>query len=367
MIRTVIHFLDSSAVGGAEQVAFAMMTGLDRRRWRPVLVHHDEPGLASFVERAEQMSVEHRVVPRMATVHDLGGMPAFLRTLRAYSPSVFHAHMTWPLSCKFGLLAAVIARVPAVVATAHTRLPIRAPLHKQPRLISRLLHRYLAVSEAVARQLRFDFGIEASKIEVVHNGIAVQSFARSRSPVLCDTNGVHRGPMVLTVARLDKGKGHTDLLDAARLVPAALFVLVGDGPERAALESKARRLGVAERVIFLGERPDVSSLLARADVFVLPSLSEGLPLAVLEAMAAEVPVVATAIPGVDEVITDGLTGLLASPNAPASLASAILRICANPEEGRALAAAAKERVQAEFSTDRMVNRVASVYEEVLAS
>ena len=368
MIRTVVHFIDSEAVGGAEQVAFEMMTGLDRRLWRPMLVHHDEPGLASFVERAAQMSVEHRVVPRMETVHDLGGMPLFWRTLRAESPSVFHAHVTWPLSCKYGLLAAAMARIPAVVATAHTRLPIRAPLRRQPKLISQLLDRYLAVSEAVARQLRDDFGINPSKIEVVHNGITTQSFARSRSAALRETlTGAHRGPVVLTVARLDRGKGHADLLDAARLVPEALFVFVGDGPERTSLESKARELEVANRVVFLGERQDVPDLLACADLFVLPSLSEGLPLSVLEAMAAEVPVVATAIPGVDEVITHGRTGLLASPNAPASLASAILRICAHPEEGRALASAAREHVRAKFSTERMVTRVASVYEEVLAS
>ena len=224
------------------------------------------------------------------------------------------------------------------------------------------------MSEAVASQLRDDFGISASKIEVVHNGITTQSFAHPRSAALRDTlTGGHRGPVVLTVARLDQGKGHADLLDAARLVPEALFVFVGDGPERASLESKARELGVADRIVFLGERQDVPALLACADLFVLPSLSEGLPLSVLEAMAADVPVIATAIPGVDEVITHGRTGLLATPNAPASLASAILLICTRPEEGRVLASAAREHVRAAFSTERMVARVASVYEEVLAS
>lgn len=368
MIRTVVHFIDSSAVGGAEQVAFEMMAGLDRRLWRPVLVHHEEPGLADFVERARQMSVEHRVVPRMGTVQDLGGMLSFWRTLRRDTPSVFHAHMTWPLSCKYGLLAAVMARIPAVVTTAHTRLPIRPPLRRQPKLISRLVDRYLAVSNAVASQLRDDFGIDASKIEVVHNGIASESFIASRPEALRETlTRGHHGPIVLTVARLDQGKGHGDLLDAARLVPDALFVLVGDGPERAALESKARELGVADRFVFLGERRDVPSLLACADVFVLPSLSEGLPLSVLEAMAAGVPVVATAIPGIDEIVTHGRTGLLVPSSTPTELARAILQLCARPEEGRALAAVAQANVKSRFSTERMVNRVASVYEEVLAS
>ena len=115
-------------------------------------------------------------------------------------------------------------------------------------------------------------------------------------------------PIVLTVARLDPQKGHRYLLAAATEVPEAVFALVGEGGERAALENQARTLGVAERVRFLGHRDDVPELLAACDLFVLPSLYEGLPLSVLEAMAAAKPVVATAIDGTTEAVVHEVTG-----------------------------------------------------------
>ena len=367
-IRTVIHFIDSRVVGGAERIALQTMTGLDRQDWRPVLFHHGEPGLATLVELAGQHAITNRVVPRMESVHDLAQMPHFWRTLRAEEPTVFHAHLTWPLSCKYGLLAAVLARIPAVVATAHTRLPIREPLRGQPKVVAHLVDRYLAVSDAVAGQLRNDFGIDASQVEVVRNGIDGRRFIVERSAALRTalTNG-RRGPVVLTVARLDDGKGHRDLLRAATLVPDALFALAGDGPLRTSLESDARMLGVSHRVLFLGERQDVPALLACADLFVLPSLSEGLPLSVLEAMAAGVPVVATAIAGIDEMITNGCTGLLVPPGDPAALAEAIHSVCRRPEHARSMARAARERVLNEFTRDDMVTHVTRIYGEVLAA
>ena len=347
-----------------------MMTAIDRRVWRPVLFHHGEPWLESVVERAAECAIPHRVVPRMETVHDLaGGMPSFWRALKAESPAVFHAHLTWPLSCKYGMLAAALARVPAIVATAHTRYPLVDRFPRQPRLISRLVDRYLAVSDAVAGQLRDDFGIDGSKVEVIHNGIDPQPLQVQRSPALRSMlTGGRGGPVVMTVARLDAGKGHGDLLRAATIVPDARFVFVGDGPLRHSLESEAQSLGLGDRVVFLGQRVDVPALLACADVFVLPSLAEGLPLSVLEAMAAGVPVVATAYAGVEELVTDGHTGVLAAPGAPESLAGAILRVLENPVLARTIAVTARQRLsEGPFSVDRMVSDLVRVYETVLAA
>ncbi|MEQ1911730.1 MAG: glycosyltransferase [Vicinamibacterales bacterium] len=369
MIKTVVHFMDTRAVGGAERIALQMMTALDRRAWRPVLFHHDEPWLTPFVELTATHDIEHRVVPRIETVHDLAKLPRFWNTIRTEAPAVFHAHMTWPLSCKYGMLAAVLARVPAVVATAHTRYPLDDPFSSQPRLISRLVDRYMAVSEAVAGQLRDDFGIDTSKVEVVHNGIDVDSLRVPRSQALRQSlTGGRAVPVVMTVARLDAGKGHVDLLHAAALTPNAVFVFVGDGPLRGALETEARTAGVAERVLFLGQRDDVAALLACADAFVLPSLAEGLPLSVLEAMAAGVPVVATAFAGVEEVVQDDRTGVLAEPGNPASLARAMRRVLDDAALARDLVAAASRRLQdGHFTVNRMATAVTRLYDTVLAA
>jgi glycosyltransferase involved in cell wall biosynthesis len=169
---------------------------------------------------------------------------------------------------------------------------------------------------------------------------------------------------VLTPARLHQQKGHAYLLTAAALVPDATFVLAGDGPLRAELEQRARELGVAGRCLFLGERADVPDLLAAADLFLLPSLWEGLPLSVLEAMAAGRPVVATAIGGTDEAVTDGVTGLLVPPRDPAAIAAAIARLRDDPGLAERLAAAGRARVEREFSSRATAERVMRIYDAV---
>jgi glycosyltransferase involved in cell wall biosynthesis len=167
---------------------------------------------------------------------------------------------------------------------------------------------------------------------------------------------------VLTVGRLDPQKGHRHLLVAATEVPDAVFVLAGEGTERQALEELADRLNVADRVRFLGDRSDVADLLAACDVFVLPSLYEGLPISLLEAMAAERPAIATAIGGVDEVVRDGDSGLLVPPAQPGELAAALRRLLADEQLRARLAAAGHSLVTSEFSAPDMVRRVVELYE-----
>jgi len=172
---------------------------------------------------------------------------------------------------------------------------------------------------------------------------------------------------VLTVARLDPQKGLHDLVAAAALVPEARVMVVGEGPERRALETRIAHLGLGDRVHLLGFRSDVPDLLAGSDLFVLPSLFEGLPLSILEAMAAGKPVVATAIGGNDEAVVDGATGLLVPPGDPRALADAIRALLRDPERRRRLGEAGRRRAEAEFSAPAMVRRVAAVYDELLAA
>jgi glycosyltransferase involved in cell wall biosynthesis len=178
---------------------------------------------------------------------------------------------------------------------------------------------------------------------------------------------VHGRPdyVVLTPARLHPQKGHTYLVSAAAATPGATFVFAGDGPLRGSLEAQAAELGVADRCLFLGERTDMPDLLAASDLVVLPSLYEGLPVSVLEAMAAERPVVATAIGGTDEAIVSEESGLLVPPRDPAALAVAIGRLQGDPALARRLASAGRARVEREFSADRTAREVMRIYDEVL--
>jgi glycosyltransferase involved in cell wall biosynthesis len=367
MARTVVQYIDTAVVGGAERALLILLGGLDRREWRPVLFHHGEAGLVPLIEEARRLGVASRALPRSAG--RVRRVRQFMRALREERPAVFHAHLSWPLACRSGLLAAAVARTPAIVATAHLFIHIasRRGIYLQ-RLISTCVDRYIAVSAEVARGLRENFGIADGQIEVVHNAIPIARFDRSAPQGLraALTRGAER-PIVLTPARLHPQKGHDVLLDAIRGVPEATFVLAGDGPLRGPLEARARALGIADRVVFLGERDDVPDLLAAADLFVLPSLWEGLPLSLLEAMAAEKPVIATAIGGTDEAVSDGRTGLLVPPSDPVALAEAIRRLLRDPDLARQLAHAGKARVQREFAEGPMVARISGIYEELLAA
>lgn len=369
MIRTVAYFTDSAAFGGAEQVLLTTIATLDRRRWRPVLLHYPEPGLAPLLEAAQRLEVTLRVVPRLEGKQAAVRMMPFVRELRAECPAVFHAHLTWPLACRFALLGAALARVPAIVATEHlfVEIPWRRSRFVQ-QLVCIGVDRYIAVSHAVARCLRRTLRFPAHKVQVIHNGILLDPFDRPANAAIRDALiGVTDRPIVLTPARLHEQKGHRYLLEAAALVPEALFVIAGDGPQRAALEAQARHLGLGQRVSFLGHRSDVPDLLLACDVVVLPSLFEGLPLTVLEGMAGGKPVIATAVGGTDEAVVPGQTGLLVPPADPVALAVAIQSVLSDPDLAMRLAMAGKARVQREFAAETMVHRVTQLYDELLSS
>jgi glycosyltransferase involved in cell wall biosynthesis len=359
----VVHYVDSDFFGGSEEAALHLIASLDRARWEPVLLHHPGAGVARLVEGASRLGVRTRAVPRPDRARRMAGLAGLRQALRTERPAIFHAHLSWPLACKYGVLAAWLARVPAVVATAQLYLEVGS--HAEQRLMTMALRRIIAVSNEVRARYARELRVPARKLAVVPNGIEVPPAVRRPDPAL-RAELVRGRPdyVVLTPARLHEQKGHAYLLAAAARVPEATFVLAGDGPLRAELERLAAELNVADRCVFLGYRSDVSDLLAAADVFVLPSLFEGLPVSVLEAMAAERAVVATAIGGTDEAVTHEVTGLLVPPRDPAALAAAIRRLQADPQLAGRLAAAGRERVQREFSSAATARNVMRIYDEV---
>ena len=368
MTRTVVQYLDTDVFGGSEQVLLQLLAGLDRGKWRPVLLHHPAPGLVRLTEAARGIGVPVYAVPRVTDANFLARLPDLWRAIGNERPSVFHAHLNWPLACKFGLVAAALRGVPAVVATVHLYVEslMNWNVRLQLRAVGTGVHRYLAVSQHVRDRLAAGAGVPEHKLRVVPNGIDPAALARSADPALRTrlAGGPDR-PLVLTAARLSPQKAIDVLLSAAALVPDAVFVIAGDGPDRAALEARAQALGIAPRVRFLGPRDDVPELLATCDVYVLPSLFEGLPLSVLEAMAAGKPVVATRIPGTDEAVADGETGILVPPGDAPALAAAIRAFLSDPVRAQSAGEAGLDRVRAQFSVRAMVDGVAAAYEELL--
>ncbi len=238
------------------------------------------------------------------------------------------------------------------------------------RISLRSADRVVSVCEAFAPRL-IEFGVARQRIRVLHNS------AVPCAPVAADVRdtmrrdlGVDIGvPMILSIGRLSREKGHASLLRAAaRLsIPAWRVVLVGDGPERKSLEVLAASLGISDRVRFAGFHADVSGFYAAADLFVLPSHSEGSSNVLLEAMMARVPIVATDAGGNREIIVDGESGLLAPVLDHEALAGAMGRLLTNPDLSGQLASAAFKRATREFSVDRYRERLSGYYAELVGA
>jgi glycosyltransferase involved in cell wall biosynthesis len=368
--RSIFYYTDSELLGGAEESLFMLIDSLDRAAWAPELLL-DASADAPLIARARDVGVPIRLItPMPLGLRGAVRVPAFMRALLRDRPSVFHAQLSWPLAAKYALAAAVLARVPAVLATVQlfTPYPIDRSNAAQLRALARGVGRYIAVSEGTKRQLVDQLGWPAEKIEVVYNAVRSERFAIPAPRELrAELTGGRDRPIVLTVARLDAQKDHRALLEAATALPEAVFVLAGEGPEREPLEAVARRLGLADRVRFLGRRTDIPELLAACDVFALPSLYEGSSLAILEAMAAGRSIVSTAIPGTDELLADGETGLLVPPGDTIALAGAIRRALADQELRTRLGARARETVQRDFTSAGMARHVTSLYHELLGT
>jgi glycosyltransferase involved in cell wall biosynthesis len=255
--------------------------------------------------------------------------------------------------------------VPARVASAQLflEMPKLLGIDAQHALLTRCLHRHVAVSRFVARRLHERFSVPMRRIVVIPNAVEPPPAVAPGAPLRAELAGDR--PLALTVARLDAQKGIVHLVDAAALVPDVAFAIAGDGPDRAALEARAAERGVSARVRFLGHRRDVPALLATADLFVLPSLYEGFPLSVLEAMAAGVPVVATAIGGTDELVSSE-TGTPVAPADPHALAEGIRGVLADRTGAASRAATARQRVLTTHSASAMVASMSALYERLLA-
>ncbi len=293
---------------------------------------------------------------------DMGAISALARFIRKEEIRLLHAH---DFKANFYALAASRRASVRTVTTLHNWTQAASPVRRYEWLDAlqvRFFDRIIAVSPEIAAGAR-RWRIPARKLRVILNGVDLARF--SPRPQVSFNSRVVIG----TVGRLVWNKGYQDLLAAAARVcgelPNAHFLLVGDGPRRRDLEAEAQRLGLSSRVTFAGQRDAVEASYGEMDIFVSSSLTEGLPVAVLEAMASRLPVVATRVGAVPEVIEDGRSGLLVNPGEPEALASAIVELVKNKERAAALARAAYVRVAERFSAESMTRQTEAVYQELL--
>jgi glycosyltransferase involved in cell wall biosynthesis len=285
-------------------------------------------------------------------------------TIRDYRPDVLHTHGY--KADIYGYVAGRKMGAP-MVATCHNWTESSAALKLYAWADRRMLCRFakvVAVSAELAGRLRES---HISRVASIRNGIVVDSFAGAEATLRKSLPDP--GRMVIGMAaRLVRAKGISTVLEVVREVlaafPKTLFVFVGDGPDRAAFESQSTKLGIGASVVFTGTRADMPGVYKSFDIFLLPSVNEGLPMSLLEAMAAGVPVIATAVGGIPEVVRGGQTGLLVKPADAGELSAAIVRLLSDSGLRTRLGLEGQQLVRRLYSAERMTQDYFAVYREV---
>lgn len=368
----VVQVVATGTVGGAQRHVSSLVGGLDRRRFTPAVV--------SLSDGAAVRRMEADGVP-VTVLHDRddeSATAALAELLAEWQPALVHAHMyRAEVVATKAVLSAVAAGVPRpyLVSTVHSSRVRRAP---ERALLARLtgeMDRLVAVSGSIARKIERE-GRRGAPVVIVPNGVEV---GRPPSPAAAVRVKAALGlaadtPIVGVIARIEPEKGHPTLLEAWPRVLAALpearLLVVGEGSQQPRLEAVAERLGLlgpSPRVVFAGRRDDVSDVIAALDVAVLPSYREAQGISLLEAMALARPIVASAVGGIPEFVTDGETGLLVPPRDPRALATALLRVLRDQALAARLGGAARELVRERYCLDLMIQRLEDLYEEGVAA
>ena len=356
-------------VGGTESHVLELASRLNPRRYRVTVC-----GLKGEDCIAQELRARGLVVKMLGGRGKLDArvFVQFLRLVRRDRPDVIHAFLF-----RANVLARVVGRLcrtPVVISSYHELELLRERRYLlQDRLTARWSSAMSCCSEAVRDFVLPRVGGSPARYVTLSFGVDTERF---RSRVAADRPGlglVGKGPVIGTVCRLvEPTKGLSILLEAlAELNRAGMtscqLLIVGEGPDRERLGQLASRLGIASQVVFAGMRRDIPRVLPLLDVFVLPSLYEGFGIAILEAMAAGRPVVATTVGGIPEIVTHGETGLLVPPGDPIILAKAIQQLLEHPDRAEAMGARGQKRVRERFSIESVVRQHEELYEMLLAN
>ena len=360
----IAHLIESDGPGGAERVVAQLATGLQAAGAENVvfLPERGEGWLAEQLRGSgvatETFHVDRPLSPRCAR--------SLTRAFRRHRITVAHSHEF--SMAVYGAWAAWRAGIPHVI-TMHGGRYYAAHLRRRlaMRAAIALSGQTVAVSSLLARALRDDLSVAESRVQIIPNGVPCRR--PERVTLRKELRLPSHARLIVSVGNLYPVKGHVHLVDAlARLAdrhPSLHVAIAGRGDLEDDLAARARAHGLANRLHLLGLRSDVSAVLAAADIFVMPSLSEGLPLAVLEAMFAGCPIVASNVGEIATVLDDGKAGVLVEPGNPAALAGAIDALLDDPAHAAKLGARAAARACAEYDISRMVRRDAAAYEQLV--
>jgi glycosyltransferase involved in cell wall biosynthesis len=368
----------SSLGGGAQVIVKFLLENLDQEKFELSLAVGNEGFLTQSITH-RQLKV--RILPPLRRevnlLNDFWALVELRRFFKRERFDIVHTHSS--KAGFIGRLAAKLAAIPIIIHTVHG-----FPFHdfngrmsnrfysEAEKLSAKITTHLICVSEkdretAIRRKI-----IPSDRVSVIQPGIDLSRYDPSSRNNLKEYFQVeHPGQVVGMIARLDAQKAPEDFVLAAerviREIKDVQFILVGDGKLRAVIEDLIKENGLTTRFILTGSRTDIPELLSIMDIYVLPSLWEGLPITILEAMAMGKPVIATNIPGNKEVIKDRINGILVPPRNPSSLANAIISLLKNRERGRVMGMAGREMVLEKYSVRQMVERIQKLYLQLVDS
>ncbi len=365
----VLQMIDKPFLGGGQAVLLSLAKGLDKTRFE---VEVAAQGGGPLEDAAREAGLPFRPLPfgrRMTP----GLVRRIARALKPNPPDILHTH--GGIAGLYGRLAARRAGIKAVVHTIHgihylhyRNSAARCAFVLLERICSRRTDAVVLVSQADLDEAGQRRLAPAAKLKLVRNGIDLAELA---SPAFAERAAAARlrlslePPIIGTVSRLHRQKGVVHLMRAVPAIleahPEGRIIVVGGGELEPELRAEVGRLRLDRRFALLGSRSDARELMSLFDVFVLPSLWEGLPLVLIEAAASGKPIVATDIGGSREIISHGETGLLVPPADPAALAAAVNRLLGDPALAARLAAAAKSSIPPRFTLERMIAEYSEIY------
>ena len=369
---TICHVIHALGVGGAEVLVDQMIRRM-QKDFRCIVAVLDEIGEIGTRLQEDGFIVEH--------LHRQPGIDRGCATrLRQFADregaEILHAHQCTPFFQAM-LSRGLTGRRP-VVFTEHGRHFPDAPSRKRAivnRMLLKRCDRLFGCGAAVRQALIDNEGLPESRVEVIYNGVDLKALSKptlgARERIRAEFGYSANDFVVVQVARLHELKDHQTALkavdEARHKIPGLRLLLAGDGDQRSAIEQTIRERGLEQTVTLAGTRKDIADLLSASDVFLMSSISEGIPLTVIEAMAARRPVVSTAVGGLPELIEHGVSGMLAPSGDASSLAASLVQLYQNADLRNQMADVAATRAQEKFSLQGMLNSYRDVYYDVLGT
>ncbi len=365
----ILHVIPKLTVGGVENQLLMVLKNYDRKIFSPIVCCLSDSG--DLGSEIESCGVELICLNKLKHTFDWTIIKDIYKLIKQKSVKIIRTHQYH--ANLYGRIAALFAKVPCIVASVHNVYTIDTKIHRRifNHFLAHYTDRIVAVSKAVMHDILQYDRISHKKICVIYNGIEMKSFLNIHGNIRKEFGIPENISLIGTVGRLTAQKGHKYLLEAINKLkfkfPEIKLLIAGDGPLKNDLIKYAQSLNIHDKVIFLGLRRDIPIFLSSIDIFVLPSLWEGLSNALIEAMASGKPVIATDIPPVREIIHSEDLGILVPPENSDAIADAIELLLYNKNRAEAFGKTANEKVFLSFTIENTVKQYTSLFESILKS